>query len=71
MKTKKSKSKFKVYYQDGAEFYDAETNSIIASYPEYVDDDFDVAGGIAAEERFLNDHPQYKQSTVFNNNGGA
>lgn len=65
----RAKLHFKVYYQDGAEFYDAETNSIIASYPELVEDSFDVAGGLEAEETFLNDHPEYKQNTKFNNGG--
>ena len=52
-------TELKTYYQDGAYFYDAKTGKLIAVYEELVDDDFDVAGAIEAEENFLIDHPEY------------
>lgn len=52
----------KLYYQDGAEFTDAETGELIAEYPEAVKNDFDMVGAILCRMQFESEHPGYKDA---------
>ena len=47
-------------YQDGADFYDVETDELIESYPDMLNSDHDVNGAIRACGRFALEHLNYR-----------
>lgn len=49
----------KEFYQDGAQFYDAFTKCMIASFPHMVKGDGDMEGAVAARAAFIRVFPEY------------
>jgi hypothetical protein len=56
------------FYQDGPDFYDEETNKIIASYPTLVQGDYDLDGAKDALHMFLHQFPSYRTVLFTENN---
>ncbi len=58
----------KRFYQDGRDFYDAETNVRVATYPELVKGDYDRDGAENALQEFRKSHPEYREVDFDANN---